>query len=431
MNIYAMESGATRVFPRLWLIVLFTFVPAICQGASDEEKAIDKLLHSRQVDVRANAAIILKHKDSLHSAQALATAMIKDESDRVRSVAAGGLWGHDHAGAVSDSLWQATRDVPEVAVRAAGALRSTGVPAQKLEEAFRKGLQGTSKATRFNGARGLIGMEDPVTLLPYLLDYLQYQAGKGNSSSASSAGAAIGRLARKAGPAIYPELLKGIESDQAGNHVVLYQFEDVPAPMNELVPYIVRAANSRFLLNRVAAARLAVRFDDEASLGNTIKQLFADESIAVVSAVAYSCSLSTEPAEYCIQPLRDLMESGNEELREAASDALSDLSEYLDAGVIQGGGLAAQLRNSALDDASDDVRRKSIEAYLDAEVSDASKAQLLVEVALKESQAYIITFALSRLNRFQQYIDAEQKKELSGLKTHTDSEVRRIVGLLL
>jgi len=402
--------------------------------ASDKSEinAIKQIANAKSIEVRVNAAKVLAHKDSQAAANALAQAMVNDQALIVRSHAAGGLWGHEFAEQFSDELWQATEDAPEVAVRAAGALKSIGIPSEQLVAAFRKGLQARGTASQFNGARGLIGIDDSESLLPYLLNHLQKQASKNNPSGIQAAAKAIHKLIQFAGEKFYPALLDGINRDQAGNHVVLRLFEQLPIETKLLSPHIIAASKSVHHLNRMAAGSLATRFadDNNVDLVSTIEQLFHDNNEAVIESVIMGCGQNNKHLFICEQQLKQLLNSKNIGLRTSAADALAGMSEHMTESS-RSNGLTDELWQRALNDNSDDVRYDAIDAYISSDAADVQKAHLLATVALKESQAYIITFALSRLNRYKQHLDAEQKQRLETLKSHSDAEVRRIADLVL
>lgn len=422
-------NKSTLILASILLIGIYTNPFALTKI---ESKAINSLLHSKQVEKRKTAASSLKYADNKEAAHGLAQALIHDQDSKVRVAAAGALWGHSHAEQVQAALWQATEDEPEIAVRAAGALKSLGVPVTALADTFRKGLQANGSASQFNAARGLIGVDNAYSLLPYLLDYLQVQSHKNNQSGIKAATDALFKLSPLATTDIKSELLNEMNHDQAGNHLVLSLLAEQDPATNVIIAAIDAVSQSQFELNRIAAANLTSKLNvnNNPELDQIVTRLFSDKAHAVVEAITMSCGQGSYLIAVCSKHLSQQLNSEHTAHRKNAADALANQQNPAK-NTSFSNKLNDQLRDRALNDVSDDVRYDAIDAYINSDNTDAMKANLLVAVALNESQAYIITFALSRLNRFNQYLDSEQKQKLTALRTHADAEVRRIIELIL
>lgn len=420
------------------LIVMTTSSLAQNKASQTQDKAtvnaITTLSTAKSASKRVQAAGRLKYKDNLSAAEALAVAMIKDSDSSVRSKAAGALWGHAYAESAIEALWQATKDEPQVAVRAAGALKSLGVPHEQLADAFRKGLVAKGAVSQFNGARGLIGIDDAHDLLPYLLTQLFSQASKSNQSGIKAAADALGKLRQNAEVNLDSSLWAAMAVDQAGNHILLNLLSNSDHDWAIAKRPLGLAVQSNILLNRMAAASLLMKFTEPASHAH-IQNLLKDSSIAVVEAMAYACKKTgANMPSACQQGLKKILNAPQSSLREIAVEALADhglnASNSSEHNTTNSQGIEQDVLRLVIHDQSDDVRFDAIKAYINSNANDHLKATLLTEVALNETENYIVSFALGRLNGFLNALNAEQKQRLSVLKSHKNAEVKRMANLL-
>lgn len=138
---------------------------------------VKQLTKSKDARERAEAAESLGEQGRPEAAAPLARAL-SDPAPQVRAAAASALWEmEEKARPAEPALWKALDDPDlEVVVRAAGALGALDADEARLAAPRRRALASGDVSVRFLAARGLIGTDPPVALLPHVLDYLDVQA---------------------------------------------------------------------------------------------------------------------------------------------------------------------------------------------------------------------------------------------------------------
>lgn len=221
--------------PKILILMIALFVFTDARADTDAEKSF------REGELR-NMQILAKEKDPKERADAAASlggskstdaiTALSDADARVRAAAADALWKSEKAAAPARAnLLKALDDAsPEVAVRAAGALESLGMKEAELV-ATRKRILTAADAprnVRFLAARGLIGFEPAVTLLPPMLAYLDQSAAPRSASTGSDVARrntelcaqALARLAKTGDRALIAPLVDEARRARHG-HVVL------------------------------------------------------------------------------------------------------------------------------------------------------------------------------------------------------------------
>ena len=152
---------------------------------------METLAKSRSAKKRAEAADWLGGSRDPEANAALGRALA-DPEVIVRVAAAGGLWKSEKGAAPAHEALVKALDDPasEVAINAAGAMSFLGMKEKDLAPTRRRVLDApdASVETRFNAARGLIGIERNIRLLPPMLAYLAQESVPRDTTTIVNAG---------------------------------------------------------------------------------------------------------------------------------------------------------------------------------------------------------------------------------------------------
>ncbi len=208
------------------LLLACLLLPPINALAADATtRSLIGTIESRREEPRRRIEAIdaLARHDAAAAAPVLIDAL-NDPDGSIRAAAAGAFWTLAVADdAVSRTAAEQGRAAlrtalddgsVNVAVEAAQALEALGESRESLAPLRRAalGARGPYTRARFLAARGLVGIERPVRLLPYHIDWLRelherYAEGEVRLAAVESAGAALEQLARTPDPELGPALL--------------------------------------------------------------------------------------------------------------------------------------------------------------------------------------------------------------------------------
>lgn len=220
---------------------------------------------------RAEAARSLGQLRVAEAAVPLGRALVGDENPHVRVAAAKALWAlEDKAKPAEPDLWKALDDPePAVVVNAAGALAMLNVEPERLAAARRHAMALGNLSVRFLAARGLIGIDPPVTLVPHVLDYLDRQAERRHDMRLSSksrsaadnnfklADKALSKLVAIHDRSLIPPLVGRVSRDHPAQATVLKAldtFDPAPDDWDDLLAACMASSEPTA---RAAAAELA------------------------------------------------------------------------------------------------------------------------------------------------------------------------------
>lgn len=276
--------------PRCCAAVLYAIVlagvPAAATVAADAStRALIGTIESRREEPRRRIEAIdmLARHDAAAAVPVLIDAL-NDLDPAVRAAAARAFWmladdasgpGRAAAARGRTALHRALDDPSvEVAVYAAQALEQLGETRQALAPLRRAalGAPGPYAYARHLAARGLVGIERPLRLLPAHVDWLReaherYAEGGLRRADVEAAGAALKRLAQQRDPELGPALLGELSLAHPASSELLHaaaRVEPVPAGLTDAAIAMlesmhdrVRASAIEVLSTRTAASEVA------------------------------------------------------------------------------------------------------------------------------------------------------------------------------
>lgn len=416
-------------------LYLLAFIPFAAQADRFVDEAEATLLNAR-ADTRArlDAIGLLKVRSSNpQAAQVLGRALVDDRDMQVRKAAASGLWGHDHALAAESQLRRALDDHPEVSVRAAGALHAAGIDAQAVAHGFRKGLQSDNRGTAYNAARGLIGVDPPATLLPGLLNYLDWRLQRDDIQGAYSVQSALTDLASQSFDAsVYSSLTAYIEEDGPGAAYALPALSSMPEKPDEFFTWLSRLSQSGNEQVR-SAALTELGHTRGASTAPAVASGLLDASSDVQISAITACLNLRAAGDPCLEQLGVLLrQASNDEVRAMAAESLAGLLNDLEHAPES---IWVAVRDAALEDHSAEVREYAIIAAADMPADISLQLEVLARVAAQDSVAYNKSRALGRLARMVSSpgrpVPPSVYTDVAPLTNHEDAEVARLAGLVM
>ncbi len=423
--IYAAIAG-------LYLIVLF---PVAAQADRYVAEAEETLLNPRSdTRERLDAIQILEVRlSNEQAAQLLGQALVNDPELRVRKAAASALWGHEQALSAEPQLFEALDDDPEVSVRAAGALHGAGIPAEQVAKGFRKGLGSSNRGTAYNASRGLIGVDPPASLLPGLLNYLDWRLQENDIQGAYSAQAALEELTTLGfDQLVFSGLTDYVELGAAGAAYALPALDSMPGKPVEYVTWLTTMSKADNKQVQEEAVR-ALGGAPQPSAATAVAAGLLDSSSEVQLAAIDACSNLRAAADPCVDQLAVLLrQSKDVEVRTAAAQSLASLYSDLDR-VSETTWIAA--RDAALQDPEAEVREYAITAVADMPADASQRMVVLARAAAGDSVAYNKSRALARLARMVGYpgqaVPSSVYQDVEPLTRHEDSEVARLATLVM
>ena len=254
--------------------------------------------------VRASAGILqsrnMSVKDRVEAADALARHApqpavpllidaLNDPSEPVRRAAARGLRTIARDGKADDAaaaraampaLRTALNDSSiAVAMYAADALEALGEPNATLADARRKSLRtsGPYSYERFLAARGLIGLDPPPALTPFVLDFLYDEHARANSNDSSGArdniavaNATLARLVRTGDRGVLAVLERAVASNRPGTGDVLRAMALATPPPERFARLLVTASEAPDTDTVAAAFELMPKYATPADLNEWV-----------------------------------------------------------------------------------------------------------------------------------------------------------------
>ncbi len=267
-------------------------IASSCLAATDEAfvRASRGILMSRNMDTKDRVAAA----DSLaryapRAAVPILVEALNETSEPVRRAAARGLWTiaqnentEDAAAARAaiTALRIALGDVSvSVAMNAAGALERLGEPAAVLAEPRRAALRtpGSYDYERFLAARGLIGIDPPAALTPYVLAWLLGEHVRVNSSDSSGArdniriaNAALTRLVQTGDRSVLVVIEREVGAHRPGTSDLLRALAIAKPPPDHFARTLVVESNAQDSETVAAAFELMAKLVDSSSMNEWV-----------------------------------------------------------------------------------------------------------------------------------------------------------------
>lgn len=268
--------------------------------AKMEAEALKKLERGNPKQ-KIDAASTLEPENAPKAAVAL-TPLLAHKDAEIRFGAADALWtlaGKDGDISAAIPALKAQLQDPNsaVAMQAAGALASAGVPETQLADARRRVLSGPPQShdVQFLAARGLIGIDPSADILPYLLAYYfdaveEAQHG-GSDDAVELATKAIERVVARNELDTIPVLEEALSVTPAATGFLLEQLARFDPKPSDWVGLLLRFTDQGYVDTRATAFELLGKQTDSAALQRWLPKalpLLADARLREIGLDAFN-----------------------------------------------------------------------------------------------------------------------------------------------
>jgi len=340
------------------------------------EERMQTLAKSRDAKERVKAAEYLGGSKYPDANAALGVAL-SDSDTGVREAAAAALWKSEKGAEPARAQLLAALDdpAPQVAINVAGALQSLGMKEAELAPTRKRVLAATDapRNVRFLAARGLIGIEQPLSLLEPMLAFLDQSAqsaarksdaGRRNSELVEKA---LARLTATGDRALIAPLLEELKRSSHGQVVLLRTLATFEPKPDGWTALLLAALASGDTPQREAAMTLLAKQKDENDVltwSPRVAALAADADRSLrwraISTLGDAGGLAAGQIDVVVAALSD----SDVSVRRSAARAIGEMGEKKQA-------VAAALKNAVIErarpalavamdkDSDADVRREA------------------------------------------------------------------------